>query len=144
MYVTREFALTMLCPASGKRRLNCVADSCMAWRRIILYRSFAREGREFHTAWTLTPQDEAVSVECGWCGMAGPCSMTTDLAPLGYDDTSVVGLTRVGEGKTVRSFSKKDKEILRARGEIPETHTGTRSPSGYYRFSSTGRKPKGK
>ena len=140
MYVTNEFARSMLCGQSGHKRLKCVAEACMGWRGLTLYASFVRtpDAKKGTTRtnyqWTLTQAEGAHAVDCGYCGYAGAPTISVEMvAPLGYDPTSLVGLTGSGHaGTPARSVNKFEKELLKKRGLLPTDDDGHRSPTGRY------------
>jgi len=149
MYVTCEHARTMLCGQSGPKRLKCVADGCMGWRPTTLYASFVRSVDEkrgttrTNYQWTLIQTDGAHAVDCGFCGYAGTPMMTMEIvAPLGYDQTSLVGLTNTGHKKTpARSVNRFERDLLKKRNLLPEKDDGHRSPTGkYYRMKKREKK----
>lgn len=149
MYVTCEFARTMLCGQSGPKRLVCVAEACMGWRGLTLYASFVvtpdlrKNTTRNNYQWTLTQAEGAHAVDCGYCGYAGAPMMSVDLvAPLGYDPTSLVGLTNVGHKKTpARSVNRFEKELLKKRNLLPAVDDGHRMPQGkYYHLKKKGKK----
>ena len=147
MFVTVEHARTMLCPESGAKRLPCVAESCKAWRPVTLYAAFVRgrnkDGSEYvDFAWKLTKAENAHTVDCGFCGLAGMPNYSAEImAPAGYDETSLVGLTTAGHTKTVRSLNKFERELMRKRGLLAEYDDGHRSPGGQYVFKKKRKKP---
>lgn len=130
MFVTREHAMGMYCPHSQK---NCRADLCMAWRPITMYATWvevpnAREATS-HIHWSLqrAVAGEFWAVDCGYCGESGaPSYDVSVVAPVGYDVENLINLSTQGRRRTPRSFTRKEIEILRKQGKIPEHDDGIR------------------
>ena len=141
MFVTNEFARTMLCPQSGPKRLTCVAERCMAWRPVTLYAAYVtyvdKGGKNCLYSWKIEKQEGATAVDCGFCGEAGPPHYTAEIrAPIGYDETSLVGLSGGGSRSApIRSVNRHEKVLMKRRGQIIENDDGVRCPSLQFRFA---------
>lgn len=148
MYMTREHALGQLCPFSiARKQSRCVADLCMGWRDVtlyVVYRTGERENGEEHLQfqWGLTPAQGAHVVDCGYCGACGPPNMQSgSMAPIGYDEQSLVGLTLTG-GRRVdhRTTNALERRLMKERGLYKDVDLTPRSYQGKYAWP--GRKGK--
>lgn len=142
--MTREFALGQLCPFSIVRRPEkCRADLCMGWRAVTLYVAYKetehlRDGRHVEYVWQLNNSSGAHVVDCGYCGACGaPYMQAGVMAPLGYDEQSLIGLTLTGGRRTANRL---EKELMKARGVVKERDLSPRSHQNQYAWA--GRKGK--
>lgn len=147
MYMTREHALGQLCPYSiARKSMNCVADRCMGWREVTLYVAYKvceKADGEPHKmfVWQLSNSEGAHVVDCGYCGPCGvPHMQAGIMAPLGYDEQSLIGLECSGKRTHLRTVNKLEKQLMKERGLIVERDLTPRSYQGQYNFRKRGSK----